>query len=213
MERRASPPGSPPEKLLHNNLTTLPSQIRYVDVGSEPDVIGEVPADVIGIGVDDDVVRIPEPAVRETNVVGSDGEVETAEPEAAGTTASEAPHVAAAETAGESAMFPRTFQTVMSVAAAAIVAHPLSIVMHMGSIGVSAPVVEVAVLLDRMRTPHARRTVCRNVLPAATDLRPATALSTTALIAAVLCQRCERKHKTYRQQSHQLFHFVVTILQ
>jgi hypothetical protein len=31
----------------------------------------------------------------------------------------------------------------------------LSIVMHVGSIGVSAPVVEVAVILDRMRTPHA----------------------------------------------------------
>ena len=37
-------------------ITVLCSQIHHVDIGSEPDVIGEVPADVIGIVVDDDVV-------------------------------------------------------------------------------------------------------------------------------------------------------------
>ena len=37
-------------------IVGLFSQIHYVDVGSEPDVIGEIPTDVIGIVIDDDVV-------------------------------------------------------------------------------------------------------------------------------------------------------------
>src|SRR6202158_3059814 len=99
MVRRASPPGSPPEKLPQKNLTALYPQIHYGDVGSEPDVIGEVPADMIGIVIDDDVVRIPEPVVTEINVEWSYGEVETADPEAAGTTAFKPPHTSGADSA------------------------------------------------------------------------------------------------------------------
>ena len=161
---------------MPHHLTTLPSQIRYVDVGSEPDVISQVPADVIGIVVDDDVVRIPEPAVTEANVIGSDREVETAKPEAARTTASKAPHMAATETTGESAMFPWMIQVVMSVAAASIMAHPFSAVVYVRSIGMSFPVVEVAVFLSLMRRGRSRRTVPGDVLAAATDLRPTAAV-------------------------------------
>ena len=152
-------------------------------VGSEPDVVGEVPADVIGIIVDDDVVRIPEPSVTETNVVGSYGEEETAEPETAGTTATEAPHMAAPETAGEATMLPGMIQMVMSVVAAGIMAYPLSATIHVRSIGVSFFFVEVAIFLGRMRRGYSRGTVLGNVLMAATDLRPAT-----TLMAAVLGQ-------------------------
>jgi len=203
MVRRASPPGSPPEKLPHKNLTALYSQIHYVDVGSEPDVIGEVPADMIGIVIDDDVVRIPEPVVTEINVEWSYGEVETAEPEAAGTTAFKTPHMSATDTAGEPAMLPRTIQMLMRVVAAGIMAYPFSIGMYVGSVGMSRPVVEVGVSLGRVRSGYSRRAVCRNVLTAATDLRPATA----ATMAAVLCQRSEREQETYRERSNQLFHF------
>ena len=73
---------------------------------------------------------------------------------------------------------------VMSVVAAGIMAHPLSIGMYVRSIGMSAPVVEVAVFLGWTRSVYSRRTVLRNVLMAATDLRPAA-----ALLAAMLCQR------------------------
>jgi hypothetical protein len=38
------------------NLTALRSQILHVDIRSEPDVIGEISADGIGIIVEDDVV-------------------------------------------------------------------------------------------------------------------------------------------------------------
>ena len=58
MERRPSPPSAPPEKLLLriSPIPVLCSQIHHVDIGAEPDVIGKIPADVIGIIVDDDVV-------------------------------------------------------------------------------------------------------------------------------------------------------------
>ena len=115
-----------------------------MDAGSEPDVIGEVPADVIGVIVDDNFVGIPEPSATEANVVGSYGEVEAAEPETAGATACEAPHMTAAETAGEAAMLPRMIQMVMRVVAAGIMARPLSIGMHVGSFGMSFLVVEFA---------------------------------------------------------------------
>src|SRR5208282_3095914 len=161
----------------------LPSQIHHVDIGSEPDVIGEVPPDVIRIIVDDDVVRIPEPAVTVANVVGSHVEVETAEPKAAGASASEAPHVAATETAGEAAMFPRMVQMIVSVVAAGVMAHPLSIAMHVGSCGMSFLVVELAVFLGRMWSSYFRRAVLGNVLMATTNFRPSTA----ALMSAMLC--------------------------
>ena len=40
----------------HEDLTP---QIHDMDVGAEPDVVGEVPAGVVGIGIDYDVVAIP----------------------------------------------------------------------------------------------------------------------------------------------------------
>jgi hypothetical protein len=53
-----------------------------VNIGTEADVIGEIPTRIVRIGVENDVVGIPEPAVAEGNVSGSDAEVVTAEPEA-----------------------------------------------------------------------------------------------------------------------------------
>ena len=155
-----------------------------MDVGSEPDVVGQIPTDVIGIVIDDDVVRIPEPAITVTDIIRSHGEVKTAEPEAAGTTASEAPYVAATETAGEAAMLPGVIHMVVSVIAACVMADPLSTVVHVRSIGMSFLVVEMAVFLCRMRSGYSCRTVLWNVLMSAADLR-----SATAFMAAVLCQR------------------------
>ena len=131
---------------------------------------------MIGIVVNDEIVRIPEPSVTETNVVRSDGKEEAPEPEAAGATSTKAPHVAAAETARESAMFPRMLQMVMSVIAARIMAHPFSIRMYVRSFGMSALVAEMPVFLGRTRIVYPGRTMLRDVLMAAADLGPPTPL-------------------------------------
>jgi hypothetical protein len=153
----------------------LPSQVLHVGIGPKPDVIGEVPADVIGIVVDDDIVRIPEPAVTETNVVGSHGEEEASEPEAAGTSASEMPHMAATEATAEAAMLPGMIHVVMNVAAAGIVTDPFSTVVDVRSVGMPSPVVEVAVFLGCMRGGYSGRTVPGNIFTPSADLWPATA--------------------------------------
>jgi len=70
----------------------------------------------------------------------------------------------------------------MRAAAAGVMAHPFFTVVYVGGIRMSCLVVEVAVFLGRMRSGYARRTVGRNVLTAATDLGPGT-----ALMAFVLC--------------------------
>jgi hypothetical protein len=80
-------------------------------------------------------------------------------------------------------MLPGMIHAIMCVVAAGIMAHPLSIAMYVGSFRMSCLVVEFAVLLGRMRSGYLRRTVLRDVLTAATDLR----LSTAALLAAMLC--------------------------
>jgi hypothetical protein len=153
----------------------LPSQILHVGIGSKPYVIGEVPADVIGIVVNNDVIRIPEPAVTETDVVGSHREEEASEPEAAGTTASEMPHMTATETTAEAAMLPGMIHVVMNVAATGIVTDPFSTVVNVRSVGMSSPVVEVAVFLGCMRGGYSGRTVPGNVFMPTADLWPPAA--------------------------------------
>ena len=90
----------------------------------------------------------------------------------------------ATDTAGEAAMLPRMIQMVMRIVGASVMAHPLSTVMNVGSIGMSRLVIEVGVFVERARSGYSRRAVGRNVLTAATNFGPATA----AMVAAMLCQ-------------------------
>lgn len=98
-----------------------------MDVGAEANVIGQVPAVVIGVLVDDDLVGVPEPIVAVAEVRGRDGEIEAAEPEAFAIAAGNAPDVAAAEAAVEAAVLPRMIEMEAGVIAAGIVADPLAV--------------------------------------------------------------------------------------
>lgn len=66
-------------------------------VSAEADVVGQVPAVMVGIGVDHDVVGIPQPAVAEIDIVRRDAEVVAIEPEAVRTSAAKMPYVTAAD--------------------------------------------------------------------------------------------------------------------
>lgn len=59
----------------------LCAEVLDVNVGAEARVVGEVPADVIGIVVDHDVIRSPVPVAAVVEVVGRYAEVESAKPE------------------------------------------------------------------------------------------------------------------------------------
>jgi len=120
------------------------AQIHDVDVGAEARVVGQVVAGIIGIFVDDDVVRVPEPAVHEADVIGRDAPVPVVEPEAAGATAAEAPAMRGAKAAVPMAVLPGVVEVVMRVVGATIVTDPV-VAVDMGHIGVARLVGVVAV--------------------------------------------------------------------
>ena len=117
-----------------------------MDVGSEASVVGEVPAGVVGVFVDDDLIAGPQPAVAVGVVIGRDAEVEASEPEARWTSASEMPDVAGAEARSEVAVLPGMVEVVMRIAGAGVVAYPMLLI-DMGCVGVAGLVNEVAVFL------------------------------------------------------------------
>ena len=96
-----------------------------MDVGAEADVVGEVPADVVGVFVNDDLIGIPKPAVAEADVKRRDTlKFKPAEPEPARTAAPQMPDVAFAEAAGKVAVLPRMIEMVVNIVLARIMAYP-----------------------------------------------------------------------------------------
>ena len=89
-----------------------------MDIGSEAGVVGEIPAWVIGIVVQHDVIAVPQPIVGVVVVVRRDAPVKAAEPEAVAASAFDAINVVAANYAAEAAVFPGMVKMVMSIVAA-----------------------------------------------------------------------------------------------
>lgn len=95
-----------------------------MDVGAEPHVVGEVPTDVVGVIVDDDVIVVPEPVAHIIIVVRRDGEEIAADVEAVTRAAAEPPDALRTNRAGEVAMLPRPLEMVVRVVPAAVVSDP-----------------------------------------------------------------------------------------
>ena len=113
-----------------------------MDISTEPDVVGQIPAIVIGIVVDDDVVAIPQPVAAVADIEGSDVEVESAEPEAAGTATAEVPDMATADPAFEMAMFPGMVEVKTGVVSSLVVTDPLAVAVHVWCLGMAFLVAE-----------------------------------------------------------------------
>jgi len=71
----------------------LLTKIFDVNVSAEARVVGEIVAGVIGIVVNDDVIRVPQPSIDISKIVGRDAPVPIVEPETAGAAAAETPDV------------------------------------------------------------------------------------------------------------------------
>ncbi len=82
------------------------AEVLDVGVGAEPRVVGQVPAVVVGIFVDDDGIAVPIPIIGEVVVVGSYAEVEAPKPEAVAVSSAKVVRMAAAKAASEAAVFP-----------------------------------------------------------------------------------------------------------
>ena len=91
------------------------AHIHYMHVGAESHIISQVPARMIRIVVDDDVIGVPEPAVAITYVIGCDTPGPTIEPEATGASAADVPYVMWSEAAGKVPMLPGMINMVVSI--------------------------------------------------------------------------------------------------
>jgi len=122
-----------------------------VNVRSQPHVIGKVPADVIGIVVDDDFVGVPEPAIAEANIVWGNAKKEPAKPETPRTATSEAPAMAGAEAAREVSVLPRVIDMVMRIILAGVVPDPLITFIDVRNVRVAGLVTVIPLFLAGMR--------------------------------------------------------------
>src|SRR5580658_4853928 len=105
-----------------------PAEVLHVDVGAQPYVVRQIPAIMVGVFVDDDLIAVPEPVTAEAEVESGHTEVEAAKPEAARTASGDAPHVAAAEAAGEVAVLPGMIEVESGVSRSSVMTDPGAVV-------------------------------------------------------------------------------------
>ena len=118
-----------------------------MNVGTEPRVIRQVPAGMVGIVINDDVVVVPIPVVAVTNVRRSDAEEKAAEPEPLRTTTSEPVDVARANPSPKMSVLPGMIEVVTRVIAACVVSDPaIRVGVHVRGVGVSCLLGEITTL-------------------------------------------------------------------
>jgi hypothetical protein len=110
--------------LANKERRPLAPQIRHVDVGAEPNVVGEVPAVMIGIGVEDDVIIIPEPVVGVVRVVWGHLKEEAIDVESIALAAAKPPDVLPTDWPRKVSLSPGMPETIAGIVAAGAVSHP-----------------------------------------------------------------------------------------
>ena len=107
-------------------------------VGAEPGVVGEIPAGVIGIVVDHDVVAVPQPIAGVVIVVRRDAPEKATKPETVAAAAFETINVVAANFAAEVSVFPNVILMITAIVAAPVMTDPLIVLsMHVRSFGMA----------------------------------------------------------------------------
>ena len=90
---------------------------------------------MIGVRVDDDVIRIPEPTIAESDIGSSDIPIPTVEPETAGSATGKMPGVGATEAAVKLPVRERMIHVVARVIFACVVTDPCFPVIHVRNAG------------------------------------------------------------------------------
>lgn len=173
-------------------------------IGAKANVVGEIPAIVVGIVVDHNLVAVPIPIVAVGIVIGCDAEIEAAEPEAFAIAAGDPPDVATANAAGETAMLPDTIEMIVGIIAAGFVADPLVIVVNVRSvgmipfIGISWGLLHVVAIIlpGVILLPGGRRAMGRNV--PSTDI---LGLFARMLLPAMISILRESRNRAKQEQS------------
>src|SRR5580704_11612542 len=105
-----------------------------MNVGAQPGVVSQVPAIVIRVLIDHDIVAIPQPVIDEVVIVRSDGEVEAAKPETLPVSSPKMENMARTEAAGKVSMFPGMIDMVVGIVTARIVSDPFIVGVNVRSL-------------------------------------------------------------------------------
>lgn len=130
-----------------SSQAALLAQKQHVNVGSESDVVRQIPANMVGVLVNDNFIATPDPVVAVGDIIRRNAEIETAEPEALRPASGEMPDVRAAETCRKVPVLPRAVEMIVRIVRRGVVPNPLSVRVHVGRIGVPGPITEIRPLL------------------------------------------------------------------
>lgn len=137
-----------------------------MNVGSEANVVGEVPAHVVRVIVDDDRIIRPIPIPAISDVVRRDAEEESTKAEATWTAPAEMPHMSTTNLTGKASMFPGVVEMIMRIVTPRIMPDPLVVGMHVWRFRMSGSVSHHRVRIafgSRSGTSDRRRTMGRDV--------------------------------------------------
>src|SRR5579871_5196619 len=159
----------------------MSAQVHNMDVRSQPRVIGQVPARVVGILIDDDRIGIPEP-IRHIGVVeGRHTEEEVVHTEAFARAAAQMENVAGAETTHEVSMLKWMIKVKALVVRPEIVADPASVLVDMRGFRMPGHIAESMLFLMLFLmllggSAHGGRAVWRDELAAVLAVLPSSFL-------------------------------------
>jgi len=108
-----------------------------MNVGAEPDVVGQVPTRMVRIFIDHYIVAVPKPIAAIAKVIRGDCESEPSKEESAWTSASEVKNVMGPKAAGKVSVLPGMVKMIVYIAGTGVVTNPLTIWMDVRSVGVT----------------------------------------------------------------------------
>jgi hypothetical protein len=172
-----------------------------VDICAQPNVIGQIPPNVIGIVIDHDVISAPVPVATITHIVGSNREEEATYPEALWAATSKSPNVLRTNGLGKTSVLPCTTDAIVRIGAAGVMPDPVVVLgVDVRSLWMPSLISERAPFRGGrrlVRSPDGSRTMCRNVAAAYSAFSASGPCRLTALVAAL------REHGDSKKQNHQ----------
>jgi len=104
------------------------AHVHHVAIGSKSNIISKIPARMVRIVVEHDVVGVPDPVHSVRNVIRCDAELITGKPEAVRSSTFKTVNVARPDFCQKASMLPGSIETVVTIVAACVVADPSIVV-------------------------------------------------------------------------------------
>jgi hypothetical protein len=169
------------------SILYLSPQVHYVHIGSEPQVIGKVPAGMIWICIDGNCVGIPVPITAIDRVKLGNVPIPVAERESSGRAARQSPHVLATVPTLPAAVFPGILNSIVLIVAPGVVTDPVRAV-NMGVVGMPVMILKVPALVILMAMAV--------ILPWSLERRSSRILAiNTVGVIIVLCECGKRENE------------------